>query len=244
VNEPTVNDFDAPIRIVGYQDPNHDQALKPDQDAAGIAEFKASESEIDVVNEPAGVGAVDTATLRRFASHIQPMLTNRCGRCHDANADESRGFSLLLPSAGTRPSSRTTRENLNATLRHVDPDSPEQSELLVKATSDHGGEPAALDARNAKAIESLRGWLWMVSSSMIRSGTPSRSSEVTVQRPSTDAASTNTASKPPQTQEKNQQPAPDANSQRGDAQLPSRLPQVDNPFDPELFNRLTVEAKP
>jgi hypothetical protein len=45
-------------------------------------------------------------------------------------------------------------------------------------------------------------------------------------------------------------PAPlDSNSQGSDApsgvpQAPSRLPQVDNPFDPELFNRLTSESQP
>ncbi len=212
------------IKIVGYDDPSDpDDASDPDD---------VSDSDQEPSEESA---AVHLPTLRRFASHVQPMLVNRCGRCHDASIHDPQGWTLVLPSAGTRASSRMTRDNLTSTLGYVDSESFEQSILLTKATSAHGGEEAPLDARSAKAIESLRVWLWMAANSMIpapQDHSPHIASAdrdpgfVTQTQPSAGLA-------PGQDDQSGFPPRTADNSRSG----PSRLPQVANPFDPDLFNR-------
>ena len=199
------------IQIVGYDDPDND----PNDES----------------------GTVHLPTLRRFASQIQPMLANRCGRCHDTAIHDPEGWTLLLPSAGARASARMTRDNLVSTLNYVDLDSPEQSLLLAKATSAHGDQEAPLDARNTKAIESLRVWLWMTAASMI---------EPADQNPPRFAAATPIESNSPVHRELSVEPSA-ATAQRPASTTqddvdkfrsgPARLPQVDNPFDPDLFNR-------
>ncbi len=108
--------------------------------------------------------SVDLLSLRGFASHVQPMLLNRCARCH--SDDTQRAWTLVVPSVGARASSQITHANLAASLRYLDPISPAESELLVKATTPHGGVGAPLSARNAKAIESLKRWIAMTVNSM------------------------------------------------------------------------------
>jgi hypothetical protein len=178
-------------------------------------------------------GGLDLGTLREFASHVQPMLLNRCGRCHDQNAASATGvgWKLVVPPAGTRPSSRITRENLAALIPYLDPASAERSPLLVKATSAHGGGPAGLDARNAKAAHSLRSWLVMAGRTVAdkpAGNQPEAVSTTSLHPPAVaagDAASI--AEAPPVIAETNVAPT----------QQPQRLPQVANPFDPDLFNR-------
>ncbi|QDT03713.1 hypothetical protein K227x_20980 [Rubripirellula lacrimiformis] len=100
---------------------------------------------------------IDLPTLRFFAGHVQPTLINRCGNCH--SQDSQRPWSMIVPGRGTRASSRITRENLNAALEFVDGTNPENSPLLQKAMTPHGGSETPLDPRHAKSIEALKLWL-------------------------------------------------------------------------------------
>ena len=170
--------------------------------------------------------AADLLTLRRFASHVQPMLVNLCGNCH-SQTNDAVSFHLNLPPPGSRASSQMTRENLVATMAFIDQSKPDLSDLLTKATSAHGGVDAPLSMRNAKAIYSLRSWLLLVSNAQtankiqqVSHESSSKSDEIPfiAERP---AINETPVSKPIL-------PASD---------VPSRLPQVANPFDPELFNR-------
>ncbi len=171
---------------------------------------------------------VDLAGLQRFAGNVQPMLINRCGRCHAMST--GRAWRLLIPTGKTRPSSRMTRENLAATLRFVDRSSPEQSELYVKAITAHGGAGAPLDPRHAKAAESLKTWLATIGSSPA-----AESVDFSADGPPPPFASASPENLPTE-------PTPSLETwlnQRDQSRshAPARLPQVANPFDPDLFNR-------
>ena len=106
-------------------------------------------------------GPVDRQTLQAFAQHVQPLLANRCGTCHSHTTDQT--WTLVLPNAGARPSARMTRENLLASLVFIDFDAPENSPLLLKAVTPHGGENAPLSPHDDHARDTLKAWLEIAS---------------------------------------------------------------------------------
>ncbi len=184
--------------------------------------------------------ALNLAELKVFASQVQPMLANRCGSCHSDPSD--REWSLHLPPHGARPSSRMTRENWQRSIKMIDANAPDQSLLLTKAVSSHGGVESPLDARDAKAIASLRLWIQRTAASILAS--PNEDSSIDsilpppVVLPGAFADSSmnsdrgfGTLAEPPKDLS-NKTPVP-TKSPIG----ASRLPQVANPFDPEIFNR-------
>lgn len=179
------------------------------------------------------LSTVSPQSLRGFASQVQPMLLSRCGRCHSEN--NLRGWALKVPAVGARASSKMTRANLAATLGYLNPDSPEESRLLMKATTAHGGQDAPLSPRNAKAIQSLRAWIAMTAQAMPRSDqgeqSADRSTSPTPEQEARESSQTTyVAEREPVP---NDEPA--VRQEIGGA--PARLPQVQNPFDPDLFNR-------
>ena len=208
---------------------------------------------------------VDPATLRRFASHIQPMLINRCGNCHQPSVHPADiGWSLLVPRPGSRASSGMTLTNLQATLPHLDPDVPEASSLLLKATSPHGGSKAPLHTRDAKAIQSLEYWILMATAAIANEQESRRVATreesltspidneryIVLQGESMTNENSNAVDsvpfvkdRPAMTLHVDRHDAAEQsrseNSERSqvDNSEPRRLPQVENPFDPDLFNR-------
>lgn len=204
------------LRVVGYQnDLGNDHVLETPDD-------------------------IDPRTLRRFAGQIQPMLVNRCGRCHDASVDDLRGWKLVTPAVGSRASSRMTRDNLWSTLSYIDSKSPEQSLLFTKATTAHGGEEAPLGVRSVKATETLRSWLWMASAWMVQHAAKNSSPVVTADQilESPESRPIKTPISPTSQVVHHPEDIDDAVQMEADHPIgPSRLPLVTNPFDPDLFNR-------
>lgn len=179
------------------------------------------------------------ATLQAFTHRVQPMLINRCGLCHSHTSD--RRWQLIVPPDQARPSARITRENLTSLAPYLNLAAPLDSELLQQALSAHGGENAPLGPADASAIDGLKSWLQQVRPA----SAPAAPSE---------AASPASAPTPPSGDLAPVRPAwPMAGSDRGgqnaaagggaeppklrSSNQPARLPPVDNPFDPELFNR-------
>ncbi len=188
------------------------------------------------------LGDIDIETLRFFAAHLQPMMVNRCGNCHAH--DSGREFVLMVPGSGSRASSRMTQENLAASLAYVDRKSSQDSELLRKSLSPHGGSPAPLDPRHAKSIEALKIWLL----SLERKGLAyERQPSAPFAQPTQFIEPTYIAERPanPQPSEMKssawqsestptiQTPVQILDTPQG----PSRLPPVKDPFSPDLFNR-------
>jgi hypothetical protein len=226
----------AEIRSINQMDPGNAQAQSIEEQLQRLTAPRSA-ANANLFSQPSSVqpagfidpspeqGTVDLATLRRFASQVQPMLLNRCGRCH--SRDSGRGWTLNTPSVGARASSRMTRENITASLPYIDRIAYEKSELLVKATTPHGGGPAPLDPHSEKAIWSLKGWLATASNGM-----PNPS--IAVADHSNVDGQTSTPA-PPVAAYESPSDAPSPSLDHGDQ--PARLPQVANPFDPDLFNR-------
>lgn len=213
----------------------------------------------------------DPDTIRRFASHIQPMLINRCGVCHQTMArtvghqiPETK-WHLLIPSVGSRASAAITRSNLNAMISYIDAQSPQNSPLLEMATTDHGGSSAPLTQRNTKAIQSLEYWVKIAAESLRNGQQLSRSTGgATEDDVRADLNRERVAVLPLG----NSELAPthpvvdkvlddsqgtsadepvvrtrDGVPEQGVKSAPHRLPPVSNPFDPDLFNRRFHAAK-
>ena len=211
----------------------------------------------------------DPDTIRRFASHIQPMLMNRCGVCHQTmartvnNQTPETKWHLRIPSVGSRASAAITRSNLRGMISYIDAQSPQASPLLVMATTDHGGSPAPLSQRNTKAIQSLDYWVKIAADSLRNGKQLSRDQ---LSRDQGGASGDNAQESI--SRERNAMPSPGSSalaraleksidssiaepglpskkdaSEHGVKSAPHRLPPVSNPFDPELFNRRFHAAK-
>lgn len=164
---------------------------------------------------PFGTEQIDRDLVREFTTRVQPLLTNRCNgaACHGGGS--STAFQLADDLLGGRPTAAETRLNLESTLPWIDPEHPLASPLLVRALEAHGGAPGPpLEARDRAAVENLRRW---ISSLASHSGRPVAGDAEGSQLAAQDQLSSPVSAV--------------------DAGLPVRLPGVEDPFDPELFNR-------
>ena len=205
---------------------------------------------------------VDRQTLQAFAQHVQPLLANRCGACHSHTTEQT--WTLILPNAGARPSARMTRENLLASLAFIDFDAPEDSLLLLKAVTPHGGENAPLSPHDDHARGTLKAWLDIASAEpssgrLSSNDNPQQQVQQTqgvvnprwaalmegrqLQQATAGKVEAALSPLPPG-------PLPASDSSRGSSlqglslpstetspPTPARLPKVQNPFDPAIFNR-------
>ena len=211
-----------------------DEKRKGRQSFAGVGGSSATAS------SAMPIGARD---LQLFAGHVQPLLFNRCGRCHDAAS--GREWRLLVPPTGTRASSRMTHVNLTATLPFVELAMPEESPLVQMAITAHGRGPAPLGPRQTKSIAALKAWVQQLGSPTGSPMTPTANAmPVAWNAPipgSPTPGSPTPVSSPPDTARPSIESPSDFDrwlqNQSTKKHAPARLPTVANPFDPDLFNR-------
>ena len=174
------------------------------------------------------LGQIEDAAIAGFAGQIQPLLVNRCGNCHAQRvADVTKvQWRIFAPPSGTRASAEFTRTNLKATLPYIDRYRPAASPLLKFAMSPHGNGVAPLGKRNAKAIQALERWVGIVGNAI----NSIKESELTVM-PNEQKTVAMT------TDEDETLPPTTSTTNPPNASGPARLPPVENPFDPDLFNR-------
>ncbi|MDG2224251.1 MAG: hypothetical protein P8L85_22915 [Rubripirellula sp.] len=189
---------------------------------------------------------IEGRTLQLFAAQIQPMLVNRCSNCHSHRlADQTNvQWKIFAPPSGTRASAEFTRSNLEATLPYINKGNPANSPLLTYATTKHGGGEAPLGLRNAKAVNGLQRWIGMTASILnakeaapadITQATTDKPASTLITAPESSLSELTSASAKRETEvvgATNQVEILDASSSG-----PARLPIVENPFDPDLFNR-------
>lgn len=224
------------IRSVYAIDPNNLQAKQIEKRLHGRAQGDVNTStqshvakvgfESEVEDDPAF--PIDGQSLGRFAGQVQPMLITRCGNCHSHHASDldEVDWRLFVPTSGTRASAEFTRSNLKATVPYINRFQPAQSPLLTYATSSHGGWNAPLGRRNAKAVQALERWVSQIAD---RLNSPSRSA------PAVEDSSGSLDSILPKIPVDSDSLLDETSVPSGNG--PQRLPEVDNPFDPDLFNR-------
>ena len=171
---------------------------------------------------------IDQHTLATFTRDVQPMLLNRCGGCHGLLSQ--RDWKLLVPTKGSRSSARMTRENYLALSKYLNFDDGLESELRLRAMDGHAGKRSSLGLRETVSSKAFDRWLQHAK----RPGSAldiAKRELASVERPSIET----------------QKEAPGAMNQQNASQGAAttdnaraaieRLPQVNNPFDPEIFNR-------
>jgi hypothetical protein len=201
-----------------------------------------------------------------FSSRIQPLLINRCGNagCHRAPSDNL--WQLTHMGSHIRPPSRMTKLNLLATLSLVDRTNGQQSDLLRYATKAHGGKgEAPLKRGDDSAIESLTEWINEVSQNEASEDVITVADIPIVADDDANVAAGNSRSHASQSTSapvrqvayvagevplafddiatKTTMPSPSlAAESKVSRNRPKRLPTVENPFDPEIFNRYYREG--
>jgi len=176
--------------------------------------------------------------LRLFATEIQPILTNRCAMagCHDRGST-SRWHLLTAPGLGNRISAQGTRQNYWNTLRWIDPNEPSSSPLLVRAKEAHGGiSSPPLGNRDRLAIEQLQRWSESLGARAAATQSPLASGTSIASLPATARPSKLAPDNDPPHGSSSQEHG--SEGKRTEGLAPARLPTIDDPFDPELFNRL------
>ena len=167
-----------------------------------------------------------------FTRQVQPILINRCGRCHDST--RQREFKLIRVGTSGRVSSKITERNLRHLIQWIDIENPLDSPIYSFAVKSHGGSQAApLDKTHGKAKETLRQWL-----------------ELFAQTPRSQPVRPVSTRNPfarglPEETKATNSPIDDietADSDMMENRLPMRLPAVDDPFDPNIFNRMHRRA--
>jgi hypothetical protein len=191
------------------------------EDSMAISGMNPAVSDLQVNN---------TRVLGEFARSTQVTLLNRCGNCHAPNT--GRAWTIASPPGKTRASSKMTSENMLATLPFIDVAQPLNSPLLNKALTAHGGSAAPLGPRHAKAVDSLRRWLLMVGRSDSR--------QATIEPPSPSAFVSGSSQESFQPVMAAMPLDPDTSKAKASSHqnsVPRRMPEVEDPFDPDLFNR-------
>jgi hypothetical protein len=222
---------------------------KENQSTAGPPQVAPVQFESPVIENASK--SIEGRPLQLFASQIQPMLVNRCSNCHSHRlADQTNvKWRIFAPPSGTRASAEFTRSNLDATLPYLDNGNPAESPLLKYATTKHGGGEAPLGLRNAKAVNGLQRWVGMTAVALnAETASPASANKTTtneaafspVSAPQSVATPRSTYSEltSVSTIQENEGNTPDqVEPQDVSSSGPSRLPIVENPFDPDLFNR-------
>lgn len=199
----------------------------------------ASERSPDTLGREAGPLAVDAASFQHFVRSVQPLLLNRCGNCHSHTSE--REWRLIVPPPRARASARITHENLHSLLPWIRLGDPASSELIRWASQAHGGGGAPLKAADHRAMAGLQMWVrdarpaFAAAEGMAIPRRPAR--PATTNPPPAGTRAMDVTAGSPVAEFAPHPPAAALVAPPSVDTTPSRLPPVDNPFDPELFNR-------
>lgn len=105
---------------------------------------------------------LSSAHISAFSVQVQPLLVRSCGTagCHDATYSGP-----LVLHGFSRPSQRTTMQNLRSVLAQINPEEPELSPLLVESLRSHGTTQRVpfVKGLNDPAYATLADWVRAVS---------------------------------------------------------------------------------
>lgn len=233
----------------------------------GVVPQTVNRHQVEEASEAALAAAnLSNQAVSYFGNRVQPLLINRCGNsgCHRSPTESQ--WQLTHMGVHVRPPSRMTMLNLLATLSIVNRESGLESDLLKYATTPHGGKmEAPLKRGDDAAVESLNEWVKEVNQhddnqhdvtaagvaltelpDIENQATPvmagNTRSVALPSRPAPVRQITHLESEAPlafdEIANKPSTPLRKPTTRSTDSRnRPTRLPTVENPFDPEIFNR-------
>ena len=197
------------------------------------------------IAERRSLGGLPVQTARTFTARVQTLLSNKCGnaKCHSGGRSDFQFVNTRRASSVV-----VSEQNLASVLRQIDLKNPQNSALLLKAASMHGGARSPLFSGRAggSQLRLLQDWVNEVSSEFNPSLatvqlSDSKNPAGSIDReheslPVTQASyELNPSTQPPVDGTKIQQRSKiETNEQfRQAANVAARS----NPFDPMIFNR-------
>jgi len=188
--------------------------------------------------------AISPAALSDFTNGIQPLLLNRCGTTTCHGGASGGGFKLTRSPFGPLATQRVTRRNLAAVMAMVDRDSPEKSRLLTVPKAAHGtAQGPIFSDRDLHQWQAVSNWI------AIASRPPAAAPARPVRPPPDEVDSPFTvAAKPLFLAGTGREPSGTVEPRGGEPARAAVSPPLPlggdaprDPFDPEIFHRLTAE---
>ena len=165
--------------------------------------------------DPEDIGLTDES-IYQFQARVQPILLNRCSSCHTKHPSNDRPFQFYSSSRVKWAPSATARENLVEVLKYVDFANPSESMIRSRASDAHAGTRHSFGKPGSTMMNNLDQWLRALPATTTLA--PSKVPNLAPVDP------TETAGRSPDPNEK-------------PPERVRRMPKVENPFDPSIFNR-------
>ncbi|QDV82430.1 hypothetical protein [Planctomycetes bacterium TBK1r] len=185
-----------------------------------------------------------------FTSRIQPILMNRCTSCHARDDRNTHEFQIHTALTSKWAPKDVARDNLQAVMKYVDLNAPANSLIRLRASDGHGGRRHTFGSQGSAMMSNLDRWLAQLPSAHSPSQWEAAMEQSAGAEPLVPAS-------PPQLAAIDQ--VGQAASATGIPELPEtlqtesvwnagppmteaaprtrRMPKVENPFDPDIFNR-------
>ncbi|NLX57168.1 MAG: hypothetical protein GXY58_18835 [Planctomycetaceae bacterium] len=224
-DSPEVATFERRLRLAAQQPTAARSTSTP-------APLLTTQSDLDQL-----VRSMPDGTVEQFTNVIQPLLINRCGMsgCHGPNCSSS--FRLAYPNWSRTLPRRFTQSNLHVTMQQIDLGKPEDSLLLVNATSAHGTcTHATLGQRDAEQLDQLVEWVHRCTVNRT-SPTNLGSTDALPLSPQVPHHGTEPDASVPGSQPAGNPGVPAAATPAAASAIRDENVTAQDPFDPEIFNR-------
>jgi hypothetical protein len=122
--------------------------------------LRAARRELGINNIPQIGDLPPAMAVRRageFAHLVQPVLQSRCARCH--NEQHPGSFQLVVIKPRRDRVDDALRANLDATLRLIDLENPDKSEILSSALVPHPNKQPVFKGANDPEYQILATWV-------------------------------------------------------------------------------------
>ena len=122
------------------------------------AKIKPKTKEGFQASDPESLAGLSPELARDYVIRVQPLLLNRCGNagCHGPSSKQAFQISHIR-----RGLNKQTLENLDAVLKHVDLNAPDDSPLLKIPSGNHGrnGRPIFYGSAGEQNLQALKEWI-------------------------------------------------------------------------------------
>lgn len=124
-----------------------------------LADLARQKNDPVAAAEPDAVAGLTRATVTQFTARVQPMLVNKCLKCH--HPASGREFTIVPIRIGSPVHRSVAEQNVRSVLKQLDLDRPLDSALLKSMDVGHGGASNGASAGAATAEQRRTVELWI-----------------------------------------------------------------------------------